>query len=80
MKTLTQMAAVAWLALCLVPGAVFAAIGPVDDPVFGSGAVTRDYDNWLDWLDWTLTTSRTYNDVASQLGPGGEFEGWRHAT
>lgn len=41
-----------------------------------------DSDTSLDWLDITSETTlgRTFNDVSSQLGSGGEFEGFRFAT
>ncbi|MFC1750914.1 PEP-CTERM sorting domain-containing protein [Pseudomonadota bacterium] len=39
-----------------------------------------DTNNGVDWLDVTLTTNRSFNDISSQLGAGGEFEGWRYAT
>jgi hypothetical protein len=46
--------------------------------------LTRDLDNGLDWLDVTQTMSglfnRSYDDIVSQLGAGGEFEGFRHAS
>jgi hypothetical protein len=34
----------------------------------------------LDWLDLTVTTDRSVDDITSQLGAGGEFEGFRYAT
>lgn len=52
----------------------------INDTVFGLNSVTRDMDNNLDWLDWTLSTNRSFNDVSTQFGVGGDFEGWRHAT
>lgn len=33
----------------------------------------------LDWLDITKTLGRSYLDISSQLGTGGEFDGWRYA-
>ena len=52
----------------------------VDDAVFGAGSFTRDTASGLEWLDISGTTRRTYAYVESQLGPGGEFAGLRHAT
>jgi hypothetical protein len=52
----------------------------VDDPVFGIGSITRDTDTGMDWLDLTITQNRSFNDIASQFGVGGQFEGFRHAT
>ena len=45
-----------------------------------SGSFFTDLTAELDWLDITATTNRSYNDISSQLGVGGEFEGWRYAT
>ena len=39
-----------------------------------------DTETKLDWLDVTLSVNRTYTDVSSQFGTGGEFEGWRYAS
>ena len=52
----------------------------LNDRVFGQDAVTFDTDTRLKWLDITLSTNRSFNDVASQFDSGGDFEGWRHAT
>ncbi len=46
----------------------------------GDGLLTVDSDTGLRWLDWSYTVNRSYNDVFSQLGAGGEFEGFRYAT
>jgi hypothetical protein len=46
----------------------------------GDGLLTIDSDTGLQWLDWSHTVNRSYNDVSSQLGDGGEFEGFRYAT
>lgn len=43
------------------------------------GAILDTLTNWL-WLDATETINRSVGDVSSQLGPGGEFEGYRLAT
>lgn len=51
-----------------------------DDLVFGVGAITRDASQGLDFLDLPLSTNRSFADVSSQFGVGGDFEGWRHAS
>ena len=51
-----------------------------DDAVFGVDSVTIDTATGLEWLDWTLSTNKSYVYVSTQFGPGGDFEGWRHAT
>ncbi len=45
-----------------------------------NGSYTTNTDQSLDWLRWDLTNGQSYNDIQSQLGSGGEFEGWRYAT
>ena len=51
-----------------------------DDAVFGVDSITVDPNTGLEWLDWTVSTNRSYDDVSSQFGVGGDFEGWRHAS
>jgi uncharacterized repeat protein (TIGR01451 family) len=46
----------------------------------GDNLITRDTMTGLDWLDLTQTANRSYNDVSSQLGAGGQFAGFRYAT
>lgn len=51
---------------------------PVD--FIDNGISTTDKLSGLEWLDVSETSGRSYNDVSSELGAGGEFEGWRYAT
>jgi hypothetical protein len=44
------------------------------------GTYFSDTRSGLDWLDVTSSVNRSYNDIFSQLAPGGEFQGWRFAT
>ena len=44
------------------------------------GIYLTDTTSGLDWLDVTASVNRSYNDVSSQFGIGGLFEGWRYAT
>jgi hypothetical protein len=44
------------------------------------GSYVTDTVSNIDWLKLTQTTNRSYNDISSQLGSGGEFNGWRYAT
>lgn len=53
---------------------------PVNAAIIDNGTYTTDTQTGLDWLDVTETFQRSYNDVSSQFGVGGEFEGWRYAT
>ena len=46
----------------------------------GDSLIMRDSATGLEWLNLTATINRSYNDVLTQLGNGGEFEGWRYAT
>ncbi len=47
---------------------------------FGANTITRDTDTGLDWLDVTESLALSYNQVTSQMGVGGTYEGWRYAT
>lgn len=47
--------------------------------------VTEDTVTGLQWLDVTITAGRTFGDMvgtdgSNEFAPGGDFEGWRHAT
>ena len=53
---------------------------PVDDAVFGIGSITRDTGTGLDWLDLPFTGGRSFNDISTRFGVGGEFEGFHHAS
>jgi hypothetical protein len=46
----------------------------------GDGLLTHDTVTSYNWLDVTQTKNLSYNDVESQLGPGGLFAGFHHAT
>ena len=50
------------------------------DSPYGTDTHTLDTDSDLLWLDLDITAGRSFNDVNSQLGVGGEFEGYRYAT
>lgn len=45
----------------------------------GDGLLVYDDVNQREWIKLTLTSGRTYGDIAAQLGPGGEFEGFSPA-
>ena len=64
----------------LLPAQAYSAIISINDSVFGIDSVTRDTVSGLDWLDVTLSVNRSYGDVSSQFGVGGDFKGWRYAT
>ncbi len=46
----------------------------------GDQLITLDKDTCLEWLDLTESEGHSVNHMLSQFGPGGDFEGWRHAT
>lgn len=64
----------------LVLAGLLASTLPINAEIIDLGSITRDTDTGLDWLDLTETAGRSYNDISSQFGVGGEFEGWRYAT
>jgi hypothetical protein len=57
-----------------------AAIMSGDDSVFGVDSIVIDTVNQMEWLDLSQSTSRSFGDVASHFGAGGDYEGWGHAT
>lgn len=63
-----------------LPNLASAALESADDPVFGIDTLTIDTDTNLAWLDLTFTDARSFDDVSSQFGAGGDFEGYRYAT
>jgi len=69
----------ALIAACAV-GTAGADLTSQDWQSAGDGLLTADSDTGLLWLDWSHTASRSYNNVSSNLGSGGEFEGFRYAT
>jgi len=44
------------------------------------GWYLRDTVSGLAWLDFEFSADSSYNDRIAEMGPGGRFEGWRHAT
>lgn len=53
---------------------------PGQAAIIDYGSYFSDTNSGLDWLDVTASVNRSYNDVFSQLSPGGEFAGWRYAS
>lgn len=45
-----------------------------------NGSFTTDTASGLDWLDLTQTVNTEYSVVESQMGAGGQFEGWTLAS
>jgi hypothetical protein len=57
-----------------------AAIVSVDWKTPGDNLITRDTSSGKEWLDLTATVNRSRVDIRSELGVGGEFEGWNYAS
>ena len=67
------------MGLLVFSAAVRADLISLDSP-YGTATHTLDTDSDLLWLDLDITAGRSFNDVNSELGAGGEFEGYRYAT
>ncbi len=73
----TRLAVITALALAHgTQGALFT----TDWQTPGDGLLTIQPNADLVWLDWSVTSGESYFQVLSELGPGGDFEGFRHAT
>jgi len=80
MRKLAIGCALALLITANFPNQAGAALVSASDPVFGADSLTIDTDTNLAWLDLTFTDARSFDDVSSEFGAGGEFEGYRYAT
>ena len=65
--------------VCLFASACFITTN-VNAELIDKGHYTSDTLTGHDWLDLTQTRGVSYEYVASQLGKGGQFEGWAFAT
>ena len=77
------------LLVCTLAMPVSAALTEVDDLTLPGSPdgfnLTVDDVTGLEWLDLTVTSGRSYDDIVGndgtdELGPGGDFEGFRYAT
>lgn len=76
------------IAVIAVGASAQAFVTPLHDPtVIGNGNVPDDGFNLsfdastdFEWLDLSLSTSMSYNNMIAQLGPGGLFDGFQHAS
>lgn len=59
---------------------VNAALMSADWQTSGDNLLTIDSISGLSWLDLSESNGMSYNEVLSQLGEGGIFEGFRYAT
>ncbi|CAA0099181.1 Uncharacterised protein [Halioglobus japonicus] len=67
------------VSVCHLSPAVAALIS-IDDPNFGTGALTLDTSTNMTWLDLSITEGMSFNDVSSQLGASGTYSGYRYAS
>ena len=74
------LSAIVCLGAMIMPCHAGATLMSQDDAMFGLGSITHDTDTGLDWLDLTVTQGLSYNNVSSQLGAGGSYDGWRYAS
>ncbi len=65
---------------CFVVSAANATLISTDWQSSGDQLITIDNEAGLEWLDWSYTQNRSFLDVSSQFGVGGEFEGFRYAN
>ena len=59
---------------------LFGALPSQAVPLVDLGNTTYDPNTGLRWLDVNLSADRSYNDVSSQFGVGGDFAGYRYAS
>jgi hypothetical protein len=78
-RTSARRAFVASLVVLAAAPSAYAELVSMDSD-YGPGTITHDTETGIDWLDLTLTTNRSVVDITAQLGPGGEFEGFRYAV
>lgn len=81
MKKLTKKITKLLVSIILcIPFTAQASVISVGDSIFGNDSVTLDTGSGLEWLDVTLSLGRSYNDVSTEFGMDGDFEGFRYAT
>ncbi len=80
MRHLTRIATILAVTATAAVAPARAELLAVDLQTAGDGLLTLDTETGLLWLDITVAFGRTYTDVSGQFGPGGDFEGYRHAT
>jgi hypothetical protein len=67
-------------AFCLGSGAADGALIVQDWQTAADGALTYDTETGLQWLDVDASFHRSFDDVSTQFGMGGNFEGFRYAS
>lgn len=71
---------IAVASLLLMSQPAQAAFEPTDWKAVGDSSATLHKETGLEWMDLSLTKSMSINQVISQLGEGGAFQGWRLPT
>jgi hypothetical protein len=64
----------------VIPRYATAELQSIDDPIYGVGSITHDTETGLEWLDLTFTLNMTRSEVTDELGPEGNFAGFRRAS
>jgi len=68
------------VSLLLLPFTARANLLSLDLNAFGDGLITFDTTTDLQWLDLSQTAGWATNNLVSEFGVGGAYEGWRYAT
>jgi hypothetical protein len=63
-----------------LPLPALATVIELDHPIFGPGSLTMDTSTGLRFLDVPFSANYSFDAISLQLGVGGDFEGFRHAT
>lgn len=64
----------------VIPKYSTAELQSINDPVYGDGSITYDTETGLEWLDLTFSQGMTRSEVTDELGPAGQFAGFRRAS
>jgi probable HAF family extracellular repeat protein len=65
---------------CAISTMANSALVEMDWKTPGDKSITYDTATGLQWLDLTASFNRSVSDVASQLGVGGDYQGFQYAT
>ena len=66
--------------VCLASVSFNASATVVPVSIVDNGTYVTDTVTGWDWLDLTQTVNMSYDLVISEMGTGGQFEGWSYAT
>ena len=65
---------------CMIATSANGSLLGIDWQTAGDKALTQDTTTGLQWLDLSASSNRSFSDVSTQLGVGGDFEGFRYAS